>query len=489
MKEILNNKFFLWSLAIIGILTTIIPIIGSLVNGILHVDEPILLVEMERIAEGYIPYIDMHLNYPPLWFYIMAGLKHLFHIPYGNYFFFHLIHYIFVIANAILIAGICRRNGFGRLVSWFSAWLFLISSHWMSGNAILFEMPSLFFGLLAIRLVQQQRTQLYVYFLIGFITASSFLIKQFGAGFFILVLMIILLSDIHGWKYITTYLIGYMLPICICIIIWHSAFVNSVIFNGYGTTNAVDGDTISLLTWSNIGWVCKRLGWLITRCFPILLAIPLLFFHRWNKQYGSLLIISICGVLGFSLQFLFVHWNPMGLLHYNLYMIPFVIFIIAYILDQYKAQILGLKILVQVLLLVTLLLSFYSTYYNRVWKIYINSNGMKGDVEFAKSVASKVDERSQIWIVDANKENIYWLANLLPPNMKTVGYSTGSLEITKERAQLQIDSADYVLHCVESDYCIPAFTDSMKIYLSQFKTDTFNNGGWTLLLHNTKIKK
>ena len=179
MKDILKNKLFLWSLAIIGILTAIIPIIGSLVNGILHVDEPILLVEMERIAEGYIPYIDMHLNYPPLWFYIMAGLKHLFHIPYGNYSFYHFIHYIFVIANAILIAGICRRNRFSHLISWFSAWLFLIVSHWMSGNAILFEMPSIFFGLLAIWLVFQQKQNVYMYFLIGIITACSFLIKQF----------------------------------------------------------------------------------------------------------------------------------------------------------------------------------------------------------------------------------------------------------------------------------------------------------------------
>ena len=111
MNKVFQNRFFLWFCAFIGIITTLIPIIGSLVNGILHVDEPILLVEMERIAEGYVPYVDMHLNYPPLWFYLMAGFKHLFHIPYGNYFFYHLIHYIFVIADAILIAGICRKMG------------------------------------------------------------------------------------------------------------------------------------------------------------------------------------------------------------------------------------------------------------------------------------------------------------------------------------------------------------------------------------------
>ena len=341
MNKVFQNRFFLWFCAFIGIITTLIPIIGSLVNGILHVDEPVLLVEMERIAEGYIPYIDMHLNYPPLWFYIMAGLKHLFHIPYGNYSFYHFIHYIFVIANAILIAGICRRNGFGRLISWFSAWLFLIVSHWMSGNAVLFEMPSIFFGLLAVWLAQLQKPQLYIYILIGIIAACSFLIKQFGAGFSILVLMVILLSDHHNWKHISAYVMGYILPICVCILIWHEAFVNSVIFNGYGTTNAVDGGAISLLTWSNIVWICKRLVWFILRSFPILLLIPLPFVRPWNKQYGTLLIIGICGILGFSLQFLFVHWNPMGLLHYNLYMVPFATFVTACILSNYKSLIGG----------------------------------------------------------------------------------------------------------------------------------------------------
>ncbi len=483
MKEILKNKLFLWALAITGILTAIIPIIGSLVNGILHVDEPILLVEMERIAEGYIPYVDMHLNYPPLWFYIMAGLKHLFHIPYGNYSFYHFIHYIFVIANAILIAGICRRNGFGRLISWFSAWLFLIASHWMSGNAILFEMPSLFFGLLGLYLAQQQKSRVYVYIIIGVITSCSFLIKQFGAGFFILVLLVILLSENHNWKNIVAYCIGYAIPIGICLLIWREAFISSVFLNGYGTTNAVDGTSMTLFTWSNVLWVLKQLGWLVIRCFPILLAIPLLFFHKLDKNQRVLFLIAIFGILGYSLQFLFVHWNTAGLLHYFLYIIPFACLVTAYLLNSCKYIIGGGKVLVISLLCITCLSSVYSTYYNRVWKIYMRSDGMKGDIEFSKKIASNIESGKTIWIVDANLEKIYWLANILPPNMATVGYSCGSLEITKERAQLQVDSADYVLHCIESDFCIPAFTDSMKIYLSRFETDTIDNGGWTLLLH------
>ncbi len=484
-----NKKVIYYLVTVIGVITAFIPIIGSLVNGILHVDEPILLVEMERIAEGYMPYVDMHLNYPPLWFYLMAGLKYLFHIPYGNYLFYHIIHYIFVIANAILLAFICQNQGFSKITAWFSAWLFMISSHWLSGNAILFEMPSLFWGLLAMYLTQLQKPQLYIYSIIGIIASFSFLTKQFGAGFFFLVLIMILLSQKLSWKHLIMYVVGYFIPICICLIIWRGTFMQSVLLNGYGTTNAVDGTSVTLFTWSNVVWVLKQLGWLVIRCFPILLAIPLLFFHKLDKDQRVLFLVAIFGILGFSLQFLFVHWDRAGLLHYYLYLIPFACLIIAYISESYKVLIGGGKMLIITLLSITTLLSLYSTYYNRAWKIYLRSDGMKGDIEFAQKVASKVENGKTIWIVDANKENIYWLANLFPPNMTTVGYSCGSLEITKERAQLQIDSADYVLHCIESDYCIPAFTDSMKTYLSQFPTDTFDNGGWTLLLHDKQQQK
>ena len=306
----------LWS---IGVVSAIIPIVGSLLNVILHVDEPILLVEMERIAEGYMPYVDMHLNYPPLWFYMMVGIKQLLHIPYGNYVVYHIIHYGFVVANAGLLVALCRKIGFSNLVSWTCAWLFLIASHWMSGNAVLFEMPSLFFGLLGLYLAQLQKPRVYVYVIIGVVTSCSFLIKQFGAGFFILVLLVILLFENHNWKNIVAYCVGYAIPIGICLLIWRETFISSVFLNGYGTTNTVDDTSMTLFTWANVLWILKQIGWFIVRCFPILLAIPILFFHKLDKEQGKFFLIAIFGILGFSLQFLFVHWERVGLLHYFLY--------------------------------------------------------------------------------------------------------------------------------------------------------------------------
>ena len=84
MKKLLENKIFWWVLGTLGVLSVLVLIIGSFFRSI-NVDEAVLLVEMERIAEGYVPYKTMHLNYPPLWFYINVALKSLFHIPYGCY--------------------------------------------------------------------------------------------------------------------------------------------------------------------------------------------------------------------------------------------------------------------------------------------------------------------------------------------------------------------------------------------------------------------
>ena len=486
MNELLNNKFVLYLCAGIGIITAFIPIVGSLLNGGLHVDEPILLVEMERIAEGYLPYVDMHLNYPPLWFYMMADLKLLFHIPYGNYTFYLFLHYIFVISNAILVAFICQRLDNSRSISWLVAWLFVIASHWLSGNAVLFEMPSLFFGLLAVYLAVCPNTASHkiLYFVIGIIAALSFLTKQFGAGFLLLVPLVLILTNQRQWYVWVLYAIGYILPIAVSLMIWGNHFVQSVLLNGYGTSDPTTDTATSLLTLQNIAWLLKRLVWFVGRCFPILLLLPVVYYCRENKRQIAAVLLGICGLLGFSLQFLFVHWDNLGMLHYNLYLVPFACILTACILTSGRRMLKWGKIIIISMLILTFIVNVYSTYYNRVWKVYLRSDGRKGEIEFAQSIASHIAPDSKVWIVDSNRENIYWIANFFPPNMREVGYSSGPLEITLRRAQLQVDSSDYVLHCVESDYCFPAFTDSMKTYLSQFETDTFNIGGWTLLLHN-----
>ena len=188
MKEFFENKFVKWTLGILGVLSVLVLIIGSFFNS-MDVDSAIILVEMERIAEGYIPYKTMHLNYPPLWFYINVALKWLFHVPYGCYPFYLGVHWLYAIGCASCLYYISRQWGASKYISAFVAWLFFIVSHWPQGNEILFEIPSVFWGLLAISLFLKWKDSYPAWqIIVGAIACCSFLTKQFGAGFLMLVL-------------------------------------------------------------------------------------------------------------------------------------------------------------------------------------------------------------------------------------------------------------------------------------------------------------
>ena len=201
MKKVFENKYLLWILGALGILSILVLIIGSFFNRI-DVDSAIILVEMERIAERYIPYKTMHLNYPPLWFYVNVALKWLFHIPYGCYPFYLVVHWLYAIGCAISLFYISKRFGANKIISAFVAWLFFIVTHWPQGNTILFEIPSIFWGLLSISLFLKWRdSHPALQIIVGILTACSFLTKQFGAGFLLLVLWLIITSTSSiKWK-------------------------------------------------------------------------------------------------------------------------------------------------------------------------------------------------------------------------------------------------------------------------------------------------
>lgn len=116
------SKPLKWTLASAGIISVLLPLILSFWKAV-WVDPAVILVEMERIAEGYVPYQTMHLNYPPLWFYMMVGLKKLFGIPYGCYNFYLSVHYVFLFSCACFVYGISREFGTRKYASVLASWL------------------------------------------------------------------------------------------------------------------------------------------------------------------------------------------------------------------------------------------------------------------------------------------------------------------------------------------------------------------------------
>ncbi len=485
MKELITNKYIKCALGFLGICSILVLIIGSFFNNI-DVDSAILLVEMERIAEGYVPYKTLHLNYPPLWFYINLALKWLFQVPYGCYYFYLVVHWVYAIGCAACLYYISRKWGANNYVAIFVAWLFFVVSHWPQGNIILFEIPSVFGGLLAICLYYRWVNNHPAFqIVVGLLACCSFLTKQFGAGFLLLVLWLIITSKTtNKWKQIGYYMLGYSIPLLVCLCCWGTDIYQSILFNGYGT-DALDaywGREITFATkivriWDNLISFANRI---IPVVYVALILLPIIFKQgKWRE-----VLLCFFAIGGFSLQFFFVHGGG----HYFQYMIPFALLLIPIVLT------LDLNKYVRAAVLIiigwTTVLGMYSAYHNRVWKRYLHEG--KRDYEnqwkMGAQIADIVQDGETVFIPHGGICYLYYTANLYPSCMAEIGYGVGPMEVDIEHAAKWVANTDYVLHFTRKlmydlyqgkdfEYF---YNDSIQQYVDQFPSDTF---GRTVVLH------
>ena len=495
MKKVFENKYLLWIVGALGILSILVLIIGSFFNRI-DVDSAIILVEMERIAEGYIPYKTMHLNYPPLWFYVNVALKWLFHIPYGCYPFYLVVHWLYAIGCAISLFYISKRFGANKIISAFVAWIFFIVTHWPQGNTILFEIPSIFWGLLSISLFLKWRdSHPALQIIVGILAACSFLTKQFGAGFLLLVLWLIITSRSSSkWKQVGYYLLGYSLPLFFCLTCWGTDIYQSILFNGYGTDmmDAYWGRETTLT--SKIARLLGNLVHVVNRITPVvyvaIILLPIIF--KQNKWREAL--VCLFGIGGFSLQYFFVHGGH----HYSLYMIPFALLLIPIILTLNVNK--YVRGAIWAVIGMTVALGIYSAFYNRVWKIYLH-NGKKqydGQWVMGKKVTDIVQDEETVFIPHGGICYIYYTANLYPSScMAEIGYGVGPMEVNIETAAKWVSNTDYVLHFTDEmmynlyqgndwEYF---YNDSIQQYVDQFHSDTLAKDIVLHHLNKPKIEK
>lgn len=477
MKKVFENKYVQWVLGIIGVLSVLVLIIGSFFNS-METDSAIILVEMERIAEGYVPYKTLHLNYPPLWFYINLGLKWLFHVPYGCYPFYLAVHWLYVCGCAACLFYISRKWGANRWIAAFVAWLFFIVTHWPQGNVVLFEIPSVFWGLLAISLFLKWKDDHPAWqVLVGILACCSFFTKQFGAGFLLLVLwLIVTTTGTNKWKQVGFYLLGYSLPLFIGLACWGTDIYRSILFNGYGTDlmDAYWGREITFVTklarlWNNMLFFINRIAPII---YVAIVLLPFVFKQRkWREA-----LLCFFGIGGFMLQFFFVPGGP----HYFLFMIPFALLLIPVILSLQLNK--YVNCFVFAVISIMTVLGCYSAYHNRVWKRYLQTG--KQDYEkqwkMGKRVADIVQDGETIYIPHTGLCYVYYTANLYPSCMAEIGYGVGPMELNIETSTKWVENADYVLHFTRKfmydlfhgqdfEYF---YTDSIQQYVDQFPSDT-----------------
>lgn len=478
-QKITGKSFFKCIIVGFGILSLIVPIVLSFFNTI-DVDSAVILTEMERIAEGYVPYKTLHLNYPPLFFYINVALKWIFQVPFGCYPFYLGVHYAFVFVSAWMIYLISREFKASKPISFLAVWLFIMITHWTQGNIVLFELPSICFGLIAMYAAIHYSEKNCGHFLwIGAVAACSLLVKQFGLGFCLLVIcLIVLYSKDRRLSRIGLFILGYLTPLALCLVIWGKDIVNSIILNGYGT------NTAELAGWDvsfghKCGQIIGNLWYFLRRVCPIVIYSTLLIpsalgnIKKGGDEWKQMLICYL-GILGFALQF----WFVAGGLHYLLYLIPFAVLLLPsiYLLSNGRIT----KSLAILSIAITMLLGIYSTYHNRVYKGII-SRGKESQCQISSILSEKIEVGKKVWIPHGGIEYLYYFNNLMVPNIATIGYATGPLEVTLEKQWAQIKSADYVI-CFKRVYPYEySFNQEVRDWLSQFSVEPLDRDGEILL--------
>ena len=417
-----ENRFVKGTTYLVTAMVVAMPIVGSILKSGIESDSAYYICTAERIAEGFVPYTDLgYLGYTPLWFYIEAIWKMLFHIPNGVYWPYLILFYVFQIAGAYFLYRLVRSLDINKYIALFSAWLYLLMAHWLDGNAVLLEVPSITFCILACWLVVDFKDKNYWHYLwIGCLAACSFLVKQYGLGTFVLCIYLMLFISKANWKQHIAFIAGYILPIVVCLFVWGDAFVSHVIFGGYGTQTAIDaGRDVTIAT--KLSFIFENLNYFCYMVCPMVYFGWMFAINSYRQGRLAHLIFVYCGILGFSLSFYFSG----GQLHYYQNLLPFAVLLIAELLHITKNSKWGY--VVYVLIAWIMMVSTYKTYHNRVYKQYVKGTQRAEQLLLAQDVSPYIRSGEKLFVVHGGLYHLYFTSNLLPPNMETNGYSFGPL--------------------------------------------------------------
>lgn len=471
----LKSSYFEYALYALMGLIVFIPIIGSILKSSIDCDAAYYVCMGERIVDGVIPYKEYCTGYTPLWFYIEAAFKVLFYVPDGIYWPYLVLFYSFQVAGAYFLYRLIRCLEIKKTVALFSAWLYLLMSHWLQGNFLLLEVPSVTFCLFACWLVLEYRDRCYWHYLwIGVIASCSFLVKQFGLGTFALCLYLMLFISKCNWKQFVSFTAGYAIPILLCLAVWGDAFINDVLLNGYGSRDAVEaGYDVSIA--NKLLSIVGNLKYFCYMVCPII-CVGWLFAPLSHKQNRLIhLIFSYCGILGYSLIFYFTG----GQLHYYQYLLPFAIVLIAELVHITQNSM--WRYFVYVMIVWVVFVSAYKTYNNRVYKQYIKGTERVQQQKLAREVLEYVGEDETLFVVHGGLFHLYFQTNVLPPNLSTIGYNFGPMGLNEKDCAEQINTADWVVR-YSKDYPYESFfTDSLKHELERYPAISLRDSA--ILLH------
>ena len=423
-EALLENRIIRVVLLLLLFVISISPYLYAILFNPISCDASYYLSVVERIREAKKPYQDFVLGYTPLFFYVIAKIKDLCCI--GINFTFDLsIHLLFLISSSIAIFKISELITKRSIFAYLTVTLYLLLTSWFVRYDFLLEIPSMSWGLWALYLALRYPTKVLLYVLIGFLCALSFLTKQYGLGFYFLILYLLLFdkSGLKHWLYFT---IGFVGSLSLAMIVFPHIY--SVFFgNGYGLENrSYDIATIQailLQVKASIIFIFLRILVLI----PAIALFPII--PKSHRKEGGLLLL---GIFGFMLQFIF---GPF--MHYSLYIIPFIAIYLFFVLSKFTSNSLIYKALGFCLML-TFVLAIYKNY-SRIFSD--NYDNRAHQFLLANKIKKHIVPGNTLYIADTRLVEFYYILNVNSPNLD---YSFGTALNEKTHFK-QLNDADYIL--------------------------------------------
>lgn len=460
-----------------GILVAFIAVFVPALWKELDCDSVYYIAMAERISEGMTPYVNLRLIYPPLWFYIAAALKTLLHIPIGCHLFYELLHLTYLTGVVILTYKIARLWDVRKEIAQFGAFFVVMASMLVNGHSILLEIPSCFFGLLSLWMIlQEKKNRLWTYPLAGLVAACAFLTKQYGLGFFALDLYAILFlcgkNHLQSCYRALLFVLGYAIPLGLCMIYWGDAIINSTLLNGYGTVTAEDAGWNTSITdrMMQIGscllhfdyWIC-----------PMVIGALVYIKCAIERKKIAQMLFAYLGIAGFSLQFYFSCYD-----HYMLFLIPFAALLTMVALEVGEGKFLLFRRLMIAWLIVVPILYHFG--YDCYQEMAVEGKLKSRQYVLAEQVEDYIQPGDTVWVSHYGLYHLYMTAQFFPPNIETIGYSFGPLGINKTEAFEQAKNSNWVVRTNPISVYETFFTDSLLEYLETHESIYLNDNNIVL---------
>ena len=279
----------------------------------------------QLIARGYQPFVDFAPAYPILTFYLLLPVKLLL----GKYFTYKValvILHCFTFANTVLVFRICALFAVNRLVAQMVAIFFLIATFLCEGHFYILEPYVVFFGLSAVYVYLKHSERFIMIVLAGISVALSFFAKQYGLGYFPLLILLVVMHNERNYKKTIVHLVAVMIGFIGCVVAYVALFRH------------VAGGYQFLDTFTSQGYNRRTFTGLVQMALFAIQLSPCVFFAPvvWKyceRHQKKLLLFSIFGLVGFSGALWFGTFK-----HYLILVLPFISILTALILDIFRVK-------------------------------------------------------------------------------------------------------------------------------------------------------